>query len=127
MTWFTINYYPLNVLPGLPHVELWLSAGLWGCLGLVQGHGFSKPALPSARPAALAAPLSPADVVCSWDGGGTATVPRPGVHHQLHAYGFRDCYRSLITYVEADTQLINALLCGQYCLMLFVHREEFAY
>lgn len=53
MTWFTINYYPLNVLPGLPHVELWLSTCLWGCLGLVLGHGFSKPTLPSARPTDL--------------------------------------------------------------------------
>lgn len=66
---------------------------------------------------------SPADVAAA----GTAETcdcPTAGCLPQLHAYGFRDCYRSLITYVEADTQLINALLCGQYCWMLFVHREE---
>lgn len=48
MTWFTINYYyPLNVLPDWPHVERRLSAGPWGCLGLVQGDRFSNPTMPS--------------------------------------------------------------------------------
>lgn len=57
---------------------------------------------------------SPADVAAA----GTAEAhdcPTPRCLPQLHAYGFRDCYRSLITYVEADTRLINAPLCGQYC------------
>lgn len=38
MTWFAINYYPLNVLPGLPHAELfWLSRSPPGLPGARSG------------------------------------------------------------------------------------------
>ncbi|TNN32224.1 hypothetical protein EYF80_057616 [Liparis tanakae] len=71
-------------------------SGLWGRPGLVQGRGFSKPALPSARPAAPA-PHSRAGVL-QLGRQRPATGPHPGVYHNV---------------MHMDRQA-DALLCGQY-------------
>lgn len=90
MTWFTINYYyPLNVLPDWPHVERRLSAGPWGCLGLVQGDRFSDPTMPSVS---AAAPLHRTAI----GGAATSCPPTPRCFLRLHAYGCMNIRISIV-------------------------------
>lgn len=117
MTWFTINHYLLNVLPCSPSHRALVWSGLaWGggcrgggaAWGSFRARAFQSPLchlLTPPPPHLTSPPPRRPLLTLTWPRlrqQRPVTVPLPGVL-TLHAYGFRNCYGSvIITYVDAD-------------------------